>query len=687
MPEDAPFESGFNIKTLWAALFVGFVMLPGSIYLGLMTGSPMAGAAEWVTIILFIEMTRRSFGKLKTQEIIILYWVSGGLIMAAGKLGSGQPLFGGPFGPKIWDQYLIQSPQAIGLAEHIPTWLVPALGSEALEKRSFWDVAWLIPMLVVFANMVLMRVISLSLGYALFRVTHDIEKLPFPMARVYAGGATALAESSAKQETWRWRVFSTGSFIGVIWGFIYVVVPALSGIFLTQTITILPIPFVDFTPAIRSMLPAAILGLGTNIAMVLTGFVLPFWVVVGNFIGAMVKSLIANPILYHLGYLQRWTPGMTTIPTTVSNSLDFWLSFGIGPAVLVGLLGFGMAGTAMWKRYQAARAGTAEVVPRELPAGRGDIKISTALAIWLAGTIGSVILVRVLVPDFPWWICAIFGLIWTPYSSYVGARMIGLTGRAFGASFPYLREASFYLSGYKGAKVWFAPIPMLGVGGTAQMFKQLELTKCRFGSAVKLSILTLFIMFVCSFLFWSLIWRLGPIPSSAYPYVQRMWPMGAMMQCLWVKSTLPPAGDPTLFASYFNAAGRASEAAVPHLLGPVLGKYFTGGTLLREVLKPDIIVTGGIVATVLYVLMTLAGLPRLLFYGLVSGVGWWPHWAIPQFFGAMLGRYYIGKRLGQQRWRAYAPILAAGYGCGFGLIGMISIAIVLISKAVSTIVI
>ena len=32
---DGPFEPGFNKKTLWAALFVGFIMLPGAIYLGL----------------------------------------------------------------------------------------------------------------------------------------------------------------------------------------------------------------------------------------------------------------------------------------------------------------------------------------------------------------------------------------------------------------------------------------------------------------------------------------------------------------------------------------------------------------------------------------------------------------------------------------------------------------------------
>ncbi|MBF8280205.1 MAG: hypothetical protein HW385_1637 [candidate division NC10 bacterium] len=86
--ESTPFESGFNLKTLWGALFVGFVMLPGAIYLGLVTGQSMAGGAEWVTVILFIEIAKRSFIRLRTQEVIVLYWIAGGLVMMGGKLGT-----------------------------------------------------------------------------------------------------------------------------------------------------------------------------------------------------------------------------------------------------------------------------------------------------------------------------------------------------------------------------------------------------------------------------------------------------------------------------------------------------------------------------------------------------------------------------------------------------------------------
>ena len=97
------FEEGFNIKTILGCLFVALIMLPGSMYLSLVMGDTLGSAAQWVTIILFTEMARRSFTTLKRQEVYILYYMAAALAMS-----------GGPFGGMIWNQYLVQSPQAIG---------------------------------------------------------------------------------------------------------------------------------------------------------------------------------------------------------------------------------------------------------------------------------------------------------------------------------------------------------------------------------------------------------------------------------------------------------------------------------------------------------------------------------------------------------------------------------------------
>ena len=168
MPEDAPFEDGFNVKTIWATLFVGIVMLPGAIYLGLVTGQSMAGASEWVTIILFLEIAKRSFVRLKTQELIVIYWVAGGLLGLGARLGSGAHMYGGPFGGLIWDQYLIQSPAAKGLAKYIPDWVVPPLDTPVYVERTFVHSAWIKPVLILFTVMVILRTAHLAFGYIMF---------------------------------------------------------------------------------------------------------------------------------------------------------------------------------------------------------------------------------------------------------------------------------------------------------------------------------------------------------------------------------------------------------------------------------------------------------------------------------------------------------------------------------------
>jgi len=234
---EEPFQEGFNRKTVFAALFIGFIMLPGSIYLGLITGAGLGGAAQWVTVILLVEIAKRSFVQLKRQEIYIVYMIARSLVAAGLVLGAASLILqGGAFSDLIWKQYLVQSPYAksFGLTPHIPRWAVPPAGSEALLKRTFLNRAWAIPILLIIVHNILFRINYFSLGYTLFRVTSDKEGLPFPMAPVAAEGATALAEVSSKKETWRWRIFSISAMIGVIFGAFYVVIPTITGLLMSK---------------------------------------------------------------------------------------------------------------------------------------------------------------------------------------------------------------------------------------------------------------------------------------------------------------------------------------------------------------------------------------------------------------------------------------------------------------------
>ncbi len=100
-------------------------MLPGAMYLGLVAGQDLGPAAEWVTIVLFSEIARRSFMPLKRQEIYILYYTA--MALAHMELAH-QGISGGPFGTLIWNQYFVQSPQAAEIAKDIPGWVVPQPG-------------------------------------------------------------------------------------------------------------------------------------------------------------------------------------------------------------------------------------------------------------------------------------------------------------------------------------------------------------------------------------------------------------------------------------------------------------------------------------------------------------------------------------------------------------------------------
>ncbi len=665
--ERGPYLDGFSARTVVGALFVAVVMMPGSVYLGLVAGQSLGPAAEWVTIILFAELARRSFTHLRRQEVFVLFYVASSV--AAVQLAH-LALSGGPIALSIWNQYLLQSPQTAGIAEQIPHWVVPPADSPGILDRNIMDKAWwwsdtagfLSPILLIALGYLLGRMAWFGLGYLIFRATSDAERLPFPLAPIAAQGATALAESTEREEggqvakrSWRWNVFSIGATFGIVFGGLYVLVPVLTGLFMSKPIMLFPIPFADFTQNVENILPASLVSISFDAVIILTGMILPFRLILGMFAAVIATSVIGNPILVRLGVFEHWTPGNGLLVNQMILSFDFWMSVSVGMAIAVALVGFRQVFKTLWRKYRAGRD-SSEPTPERDPGHddpneppyrrpskeRGDIPTWSAVALFIAATAGFTWISHILVPGFPLWIFLIFGFIWSPLHSYISARLIGLTGR--GLVTPFLKETVFITSGYKNVDIWFAPIPLFDFGPVAQKFRELELTRTKFTSLVKAELVMFPIIFLCSLAFWWFFWHMNQIPSDRFPFAARTWPVAARQ-------------------AYLIFTANSSENA-----------------LLLNALKPPVIGGALGVGLVLYACLSFLKLPVIFFYGIVGGIGQPLHVGLGLLVGALLSRYYFARKFGKERWNRYIPVVAAGFSCGMGLAGMTAVGLALIAQ-------
>ncbi|HWP31954.1 MAG TPA: hypothetical protein VNK96_09575 [Fimbriimonadales bacterium] len=634
------FREGFTVRTMIGALFVAFVMLPGGLFLGLVAGQGIGEAAEWVTIVLFAEVARRSFQPLSKQEIYVLFYIAASLTSV---LAVERGISGGPFGELVWRSYALQSPPFEGFAKDVPSWAVPPIGSEALAERSFWNIGWALPILLLILTEMCVRASWIGMGYVLFRFTSDVERLPFPYAPVAASGATALAEAGRGEESWRWNVFSTGAVVGMCFGFVYLAIPIFTGIVMGESFEVFPIPFADYTKAVENVLPTALVGLSFSLGNVLLGFVLPWHIVLGACIASVLCQIVLNPILYHLGMFPSLKLGGAW-STKLAVDMDFWLSIGIGINLSVGILGILLIVQHLMAAKKVRKEMQITLAP---PPGRGDFPIALGISVWAIATIILIFVCHRLVPEFPIGLLVFFGLLWSPLNSYISARMIGLTGR--GVSFPYLKEAAVVATRYPKVDIWYAPIPLHDHGWAAQRFREVELTGTKFTSIIKAELFMFPLIMIASFLFWNFFMGGSPLDGGQYPFAQFAWPFYAQTEAVWKQ---------------VNAPGSQN--------------------LAMQALKPPLILMGTISGLLLYSFFLIFKVPLLVFYGFAGGIGLWPANTIPQFLGAIAGRKYFAKRYGEEKWVSYAPVLLAGFSCGSGLIAMISIALALIAKSVTT---
>jgi hypothetical protein len=634
MEPPGTYEEGFSWTALVGAMFIGFLMVPGSIYMGLLAGIGVGPAAQWVTVILFIEIAKRAHKSMKRAEIFILFYMAGAVMSV-------------PFEGLVWNQFFVQS-QAVagqGMREMIPVWFAPS-DPAVLAERNFLQLAWLPAIGLILFKTIVSQIDNNVLSYGLFKLASDREKLPFPMAPIGAQGIMALAEDledvdDKKITSWRWRAFAIGGAIGLVFGFIYMGIPTLSPALLGKKLQILPIPFSDWTGRTEKLLPAVATGLSYNLGAFIIGMVVPFWAIVGAFFG-LVVTCIMNPVLYHFNMLPSWQSGDSTVETLFKNTVDFYFSFGLGISLAVAVIGFSAVFAGVRKLRQHKEAGGVVEVPKD----RGDIPNWIVVTTYLATTACYLAVSGYLIG----WhtgvmtVLVVYGFFYTPIISYVTARLEGVAGQAL--SIPFVREAGMILSGYNGVACWFLPFPLHNYGVATVFYRQAELTGTKFTSIWKTVLTVVPFIILCSIFFAQFIWAMGPIPSSNYPFADALWELQAKNQTLLYSAT-------------------------------------TGGySQFMEAFKPWLILIGLAAGLGLFAVLKWLAAPTMLLYGAVRGLNQTtPHTLVIEFGGALLARFYLEKKMGL-KWRQYAPVVSAGFFCGAGLITMFCIGITFLSKSV-----
>lgn len=637
------FTEGFDFTSLLGTLFVALVMIPGTLYMSLVAGTGIGGAAQWVTVILFVEVAKRANAKLSRAKLFILFYLAGAIMSAYG-------------GGLLFTQFLVRSDAAIstGVASDIPNWVAPA-GLDNLP-RTFISKAWLPALLLMVGRSIIDTLSSAILGYGLFRVTSDVEKLPFPMAPIGAQGIVAIAdqvEGSAKTagSSFRWRMFCIGCGIGMIFGLVYMALPTITGAFFDKPLQVFMIPFSDFTPYTEKFLPATATGICWDLGNFITGMVLPFWSMVGSFIG-LLFTFIMNPILQHCGMMPTWQEGDTTVLTLFANNVDFYFSFQIGISLAIAFFGFYTVFRTLRISKKAAKAAAATYDPAEtlaLSKKRGHIPNPIVYATYALMCTVYILVCGWLIDWHPGVMLVLFffAFLYTPLISYVTARLEGLAGQVI--EIPFITEIAFLLCGYTGAKIWFLPVPKGNYGVQVVGYKEAELLGTRFTSKWKADVLLFPIVVVAGLLFSSFIWSLAEIPSAVYPYTEQIWDLNAKNSCLIYSSTL---GE---YSQFSEALG----------WGRFLAGFGTAGIAMG--------------------LLGWFGAPTMLFFGVVRGLGQtMPHSVFPNFVGAMVGKFVFERKYGGQ-WRKMIPVISSGFAVGTGLISILAVGIVFLAKAVSTV--
>jgi len=632
------FKTGLDRMSILAILYAIVVFIPALIYLNLMTGTGSVPVA-WFTLLLWVELAKLSGRQVTKQEACMILILTGAEMVF-------------PLG-HVYNAWYRESPIAhlFGIAPYVPNWAAPPPEAKILELRTFFHPAWFWDSVNNMPGPITLSIITtiiwglLYFGLALWarEIFMEAERLPFPLEQM--SGITIATLTGEKRKPL--YLLAVTAMVGFVWGFIVYAFPFLMQVITGKSITIIPIPWYDFSPQVERFMPGAIFGLSTDIGPIASGFVFPLPTIIGICIGSYAVWFFGNWLVNKNweawglpdtnpdvpGVQSWWEPGMNIHMMWQRSVLYFWMTTIVGIALAVGL-------SPVIRRPQIVyKALTMMLKPRAAKKRYTDPISFTkvTLPMLLVGIIGGVAVFVYLVPNFvaaaPWMLPI---MVVMPFiTTLIGGRMRGETGVVWTPQ-GYIENLFYYASGYSGVDVWFAPNIMVATGhGRLQWFKIAEITETKTLDLIKAYWLLLPVAMIVGYLYVQLFWWLAPIPSGRYPGAAIYWDISATMRSLWIKGRELPG----LFAV-------------------------------------DRLVVSFVVGTILYIVLDYLHSP-ISFIALGAGMSSITPGVTTWLIGGLIA-YMIRKRMGKEWWDEYKMVLAGGLVVGEGLAVTLAVSVSLI---------
>jgi hypothetical protein len=628
------YEEGLTWRSALAIVYSSVVIYPVAVYLSLSAGVALSTAAVYITVLLFTEIARYLRSPLKRQEVFIMY-------MLVGSAATFSPfidifVFRGYYRNSDVAMMFRDPYTGKPLPYIIPSWWAPVIGSRAYETQALTHPDWLLPILIWVIWFTLAQLVEISLAFIIAQLYIEIEKLPFPIAAVDSEICITLSE----REPQRLKVFSLSSLIGILWATPIYLIPMISTFAFGIPIPI-PVPWIDFSKTLEIVLPGACFALASDLIPYATGFVVPFRVAVSMFIGSYAIWVFGNNLALHLpdifpGWVDPktgWLPGMSTMAIYQRSMLWVWVNlltgFAIGTAIFAIARG--------WRYFVRMIKSLMRLT--ETSKRAGYLPLPVLLAIFIGTNVGFLILLHYLAPDFPLLVAAVLLFGWSFIFGLVNGRAIGETGYRIDLPYDQLWNLTVLATGYPKIDAWFAT-PYIG-GYTcatwAQTIKVAQLTNTKPSSFFKAYLLFLPFMALMSYTYTHLFLMLSPMPSYTYMMTAIGWPVRIMISGLWVSRQV-------------------------------------------NVFRPELIAGAAIAMAVTGIVIDIAQLPVSII-GLVTGFNTLPHISTAILIGALIGRYALSKRFGQEAWRRLRAVIVAGMATGEGVVVGIGAALAMITKS------